>query len=230
MQRYNSSTDLTKNALASQGYAKPTTQHNPLKSRSMECLNQRIVDNDPGEGKHGHKKRDQMTVVKGKHSKDQPPPLNSARLRSYRQVFTNATINVLSDKWVCLEMKNKQKNSGDDATDRVVEVIRISPNGMNILVYAPQKTYMSSDTPPPLPNDPSFIKEFDYDTLPQKYWKKYQYAAKFVNVLRSKTPKITYYTSLAKCMLMENSPKANFEVLFYDGKCVIFCILCHLLH
>lgn len=51
----------------------------------------------------------------------------------------------------------------------------------------------------------------------EKYWKKYQYAAKFVQLVRTKTPKVTFYTRYAKCMLMENSPPADVEICFYDG-------------
>lgn len=52
----------------------------------------------------------------------------------------------------------------------------------------------------------------------EKYWKKYQYATKFVQLVKSKTPKVTLYTKFAKCMLMENSPNADIEVCFYDGE------------
>ena len=44
---------------------------------------------------------------------------------------------------------------------------------------------------------------------------------RFVKLVRSKTPKVTLYTQRAKCMLMENGPNADFEAVFYDGKCVI---------
>lgn len=52
----------------------------------------------------------------------------------------------------------------------------------------------------------------------EKYWKKYQYASKFVQLVKSKTPKVTLYTKYAKVMLMENSPTADLEVCFYDGE------------
>ena len=72
---------------------------------------------------------------------------------------------------------------------------------------------------PPLPGTTS-AKEYSYYQLPQKYIKKYQYAARFVNLVRSRTPKVTLYTKRAKCMLMENLPKPDFDVIFYDGaKC-----------
>ena len=38
-----------------------------------------------------------------------------------------------------------------------------------------------------------------------------------MNLVRSKTPKMTLYTRTAKCMLMENGPNPDFEVIFYDG-------------
>lgn len=57
----------------------------------------------------------------------------------------------------------------------------------------------------------------------EKYWKKYQYASKFVQLVKSKTPKVTLYTKYAKVMLMENSPNADLEVCFYDGE--LMCVL-----
>lgn len=59
---------------------------------------------------------------------------------------------------------------------------------------------------------------FDFFFLLEKYWKKYQYASKFVQLVKSKTPKVTLYTKYAKVMLMENSPNADLEVCFYDGE------------
>lgn len=56
----------------------------------------------------------------------------------------------------------------------------------------------------------------------EKYWKKYQYATKFIQLVKSKTPKVTLYTKFAKCMLMENSPSADLEMCFYDGGYCMF--------
>lgn len=71
---------------------------------------------------------------------------------------------------------------------------------------------------PPTPPPQHQIKVYAYDELPPKYRKRYEYAARFVRLVRSKTPKVTMYTKQAKCMLMENSPSADFEVNFYSGK------------
>ena len=42
---------------------------------------------------------------------------------------------------------------------------------------------------------------------------------RFVDVVRSKTPKVTFYVRRDKFMLMENSPQADFEAVFDDGAC-----------
>ena len=77
---------------------------------------------------------------------------------------------------------------------------------------------------PPTPPPQQQIKVYAYDELPPKYRKRYEYAARFVRLVRSKTPKVTMYTKQAKCMLMENSPSADFEVNFYSGKTRPFII------
>ena len=159
------------------------------------------------------------TIAAANNAKDHPPPLNSSRLRPIRQKTRNAIVNILSDGWICLEFIKQKGGSG-----KVAEVLKISPNGMDVLVYTPNKTE-ESDSPPPPPTNLKHIKNFTHQSLPQKYWRKYQYAVRFVNLVRSKTPKVTLYTKLAKCMLMENEPEADFEVNFYDGKYTIFCDL-----
>ena len=86
-------------------------------------------------------------------------------------------------------------------------------------MYAPAQGTGSElrDTPPSPPAPGANVKEYEYSQLPHKYWKRYQYAARFVRLVRSKTPKVTLYTKRAKCMLMENGPEADCEVVFYDG-------------
>ncbi|XP_022326348.2 serine/threonine-protein kinase PLK4-like isoform X4 [Crassostrea virginica] len=139
-------------------------------------------------------------------------PLSAVRLCPIRQKTRNAVVNIMENGEVCLEfVKQKQK------VEKVMEVFVISPDGMGIKIYQPNhgKGEPIQDHPLPLPESPS--KQFSFDELPEKYWKKYQYAARFVKLVRSKTPKVTIYTSKAKCMLMENSPNHDFETVFYDG-------------
>lgn len=70
------------------------------------------------------------------------------------------------------------------------------------------------DCPPDLPASGA-DSIYSYENLPSKHWKKYIYAYRFVQMVRGKTPKITYYNSQAKCQLMETID--DFEVVFYDG-------------
>ncbi|XP_041463144.1 serine/threonine-protein kinase PLK4-like isoform X2 [Lytechinus variegatus] len=141
------------------------------------------------------------------------PPLNATRLRPIRQRTRNAVVSIMPGGEVCLEfLKTK------DGQDRVVEVLRISQDGMQVTIYQPNggKGFPIMEDPPSPPQD-SGITTHSYHDLPSKYWKKYQYASRFIQLVRSKTPKVTLYTSEAKCMLMENGPTADFEACFYDG-------------
>uniref|UniRef100_A0A669QVW4 Serine/threonine-protein kinase PLK4 n=1 Tax=Phasianus colchicus TaxID=9054 RepID=A0A669QVW4_PHACC len=94
--------------------------------------------------------------------------------------------------------------------------IRQKTKNAVIAVYHPNegRGFLLDDRPPIPPEDSCM---YNFDNLPEKYWKKYQYAAKFVQLVRTKTPKVTFYTRYAKCMLMENSPPADVEICFYDG-------------
>ena len=81
----------------------------------------------------------------------------------------------------------------------------------------------SSNKATPIPKESHRHKGFQlhsthsYHDLPPRYWKRYQYAAQFVQLVRSKTPKVTLYTEEAKCMLMENGPPSDLEACFYNG-------------
>eukprot|EP00057_Strongylocentrotus_purpuratus_P014161 XP_011668635.1 PREDICTED: serine/threonine-protein kinase PLK4 [Strongylocentrotus purpuratus] len=141
------------------------------------------------------------------------PPLNATRLRPIRQRTRNAVVSIMLGGEVCLEfLKTK------DGQDRVVEVLRISQDGMQVTIYQPNggKGFPIMEHPPSPPQD-SGITKHSYHDLPSKYWKKYQYASRFIQLVRSKTPKVTLYTPHAKCMLMENGPTADCEACFYDG-------------
>ncbi|XP_066537419.1 serine/threonine-protein kinase PLK4 isoform X2 [Hoplias malabaricus] len=139
------------------------------------------------------------------------PPLCAARLKPIRQKTKNAVVSILDTGEVCMELLK-----GQGAQERVKEVLRISCDGSMVTVYQPNegKGFPVLDNPPSPPED---IFICGYEDLPEKYWKKYQYATKFVQLVKSKTPKVTLYTKFAKCMLMENSPNADLEVCFYDG-------------
>nr|SVE84168.1 EOG090X03P9 [Daphnia pulex] len=141
------------------------------------------------------------------------PPLSTARLKASRQRTKNAICSILEQGEVCLEFIRKVKE-----TERIVDVCRISGDGMRIVLYQPNngKGVAVADVPPPLPSKGADAI-YSYESLPSEYWKKYTYASRFVNLSKAKTPKVTIFTARAKCILMENGPNADFEALFYSG-------------
>nr|XP_020446522.1 serine/threonine-protein kinase PLK4 [Monopterus albus] len=143
--------------------------------------------------------------------RDIVPPLCASRVKPIRQKTKNAVVSILDTGEVCMELL--KCHSGQE---RVKEVLRISCDGSMVTIYQPNggKGFPVLDCPPAPPED---ILICSYEDLPEKYWKKYQYASKFVQLVKSKTPKVTLYTKYAKVMLMENSPNADLEVCFYDG-------------
>ncbi|XP_023212666.1 serine/threonine-protein kinase PLK4-like [Centruroides sculpturatus] len=119
-------------------------------------------------------------------------------------------VNILSNGEVCIEfLKNANQQ------ERIVDVCRISQDGLKITVYKPDGKHSPSLTDRSL--SVSKQKVYSYENLPRQYWKKYLYAARFVKLVRAKTPKITYYSERAKFMLMENAPDADFEGSFMLG-------------
>ncbi|KAK9508910.1 hypothetical protein O3M35_006351 [Rhynocoris fuscipes] len=140
-------------------------------------------------------------------------PLNSERLQPTRHKTKNAVLSILENGEVCVELlKGKSSKS-----EKVTEVCRISSDGLRIVIYKPEgRGTPVSETPPPVPQSGA-DSIHSYENLPEVHWKKYIYAARFVSLVRAKTPKITLYTQQAKCTLMENSPDPDFEAVFYTG-------------
>ncbi|KAJ6668795.1 hypothetical protein lerEdw1_012279 [Lerista edwardsae] len=164
-----------------------------------------VSENRKNKGKetqYGHPKPMLRSIVS---------PLNAHRLKPIRQKTKNAVVSILDTGEVCMEFLKECHSQ-----ELVKEVLRISGDGSGIIVYHPNegRGFPLNDRPPPSPED---LNVYNFDNLPEKYWKKYQYAAKFVQLVRSKTPKVTFYTRYAKCMLMENSSPADVEICFYDG-------------
>ncbi|KAL2099347.1 hypothetical protein ACEWY4_005827 [Coilia grayii] len=150
-------------------------------------------------------------MQRGDAPKSQLPPLCTARLKPIRQKTKNAVVSILESGEVCMELLK-----GVGPQERVKEVLRISSDGAMVTIYQPNdgRGFPVLDTPPSPPED---ILICSLQDLPEKYWKKYLYATKFVQLVKSKSPKVTLYTSFGKCMLMENTPNADLEVCFYDG-------------
>uniref|UniRef100_A0A182MRM6 Serine/threonine-protein kinase PLK4 n=1 Tax=Anopheles culicifacies TaxID=139723 RepID=A0A182MRM6_9DIPT len=108
------------------------------------------------------------------------------------------------------------KPRGRQQEDRVVDVCRISTDGLRFMLYQPDgnRGVPIKNEPPDLPSG-GINCIYNYEEIPEKHWKKYVYAARFVNMVKAKTPKVTLYSDKAKCQLMETM--RDFEVIFYDG-------------
>nr|CAG4639059.1 EOG090X03P9 [Daphnia magna]SVE80028.1 EOG090X03P9 [Daphnia magna]SVE81851.1 EOG090X03P9 [Daphnia magna]SVE82989.1 EOG090X03P9 [Daphnia magna] len=141
------------------------------------------------------------------------PPLSTARLKATRQRTKNAVCSILEQGEICLEFIRTRSGA-----ERIVDVCRISGDGMRIVLYQPNngKGIPVADVPPPLPSKGSDAI-YCYENLPSEHWKKYLYASRFVSLVKAKTPKVILYSDRAKCLLMENGPNADFEALFYSG-------------
>lgn len=187
-----------------------------LRERNMDAL---PIQDRQKKKQYSGKENEIPSLVKAKHTDQKNSqqssdkmmnPLSSRRLRPIRQKTRNAVVSVLHDETVNLEFL--QQRSG---VNYVIEVVKISSDGTKITVFDPNGKVgvPLQDTPVPLPASATV---YTHDSLPRKLWKKYQYAEKFVRLVKMKTPKITFYSSRAKCSLMENKP-SNFEVNFYSG-------------
>lgn len=139
-----------------------------------------------------------------------PPRLTTCRLRPTRQKTKNVVAHISDNGEVCLEFVKMKKGE-----EKVGEVMRISADGERVVVYNPGAGTMLGPIPSKMPSEGADFF-YSYQTLPQKYWKKYQYAARFINLVKASTPKIILYTSQAKCYVMENEEK-DFEMHFYNG-------------
>ncbi|XP_045491516.1 serine/threonine-protein kinase PLK4 [Colias croceus] len=141
------------------------------------------------------------------------PPLCADRLPTISHRTRNAILKIEPSGVTVQFIKKK----GKDREERVVEICTISKDGMKIEIYSPEKTREKLNTVEQTPN-PDEI--FSYHNLPQKHWKKYLYAARFVDLVKAKTPKITLYTLLAKCQLMENG--IDIEMFFYSSEKITY--------
>ncbi|XP_045783516.1 serine/threonine-protein kinase PLK4 isoform X1 [Maniola jurtina] len=137
------------------------------------------------------------------------PPLCAERLPTISHRTRNAILKIEP----CGVIVEFIKRKGKDREEKIVEICKISKDGMKIIIHSVDK---EKDKVLGVEYNPKPEEIFSYHNLPQKHWKKYLYAARFVDLVKAKTPKITIYTSLAKCQLMENG--TDIEMFFYNGE------------
>nr|CAG4640740.1 EOG090X03P9 [Eulimnadia texana] len=194
----------------------PSCSHAELcQCRSKRSTSLQRANHPPqhSSGTHASVQEINPPAANGQSLRDLAPPLSTARLRPTRQKTKNAVCSILENGEVCLEfikIRNKE--------DRITDVCRISSDGMRIVLYHPNegKGVRVTESTPCLPEKGAdFI--YSYENLPNQHWKKYLYAERFVGLVKAKSPKITFYSNEAKCLLMENSPNPDFEANFFSG-------------
>lgn len=175
----------------------PSYQYNPLPQGSFSYTNQ-----------NGQ-------VCLAAEKRIDVPPLNTIRLQPTRHKTKNVILSIMDEPpgEVVLEFIKYKVKHGEE---RVYDVCRISSDGLRIVLYQPNggKGMSVQQQPPDLPSNGT-NDMFCYENLPEKHWKKYMYAHRFVQMVQAKTPKITFYSEIAKCQLMENLQE--FEMCLYKG-------------
>lgn len=194
---------------SNQSYQVPTSNTGNLNSQ-ISLNNLHISDDIPP---NVLKKRNGNESTKKIVKTQNLVQLCSQRLLPTRHQTKNAILSILNGGEVVVEFIKKK---GSAKKDVICEVMRISPDGLRIILYEPEggRGLPPAQEPPPLPAQGA-DQIFSIENLPEKHWKKYMYAFKFVELVRAKTPKVTLYSDKAKCLLMENL--LDFEVCFYEG-------------
>ncbi|KAI8802483.1 hypothetical protein BJ742DRAFT_873207 [Cladochytrium replicatum] len=142
----------------------------------------------------------QLEPAKPSNNVDSLIPFSTLRLKPIKQRTRQGKVAILQNGDVILDL--------DGEPDLVV----FSGDSSQLKLYD-----RSVD-----PEHPTTVPTHVYgrDHLPASHLKKYRYAARFVDLVRSKTPKVVFYSPQAKCVLMENDPRADFEMTFYSGMTV----------
>ncbi|KAJ3393904.1 Serine/threonine-protein kinase plk4 [Entophlyctis sp. JEL0112] len=125
---------------------------------------------------------------------------STKRLKPMQQKTKHGDISILSNGSILVDFSREPYLILISADSKWVQLCdrQKSSKTSTVADISPYKTYPSAKLPPNLS-------------------KIFAYAAKFVDLVRSKTPKIVFYSPQAKCLLMENSPQPDFEMNFYSG-------------
>lgn len=168
--------------------------------------------------------------AKSQNSEHTMQPISTERLRPIRQKTRNAVVSILSDGTVALEFLQSR-----NGIDYVVEVIRISEDGIKVTQYQPngKSGIQLLETPPDVCHSAIC---YAFSGLPSKLWKKYQYAEKFVRLVKMKTPKVLRITQIGTsklfrlqllsesafvaCVISIRNKSLNYSVYFNGGN---FC-------
>ena len=147
-------------------------------------------------------------------------PINTSRLKPISLSLQNVDVELTEKLATILYLYKKVPRE-------VSEIFLVSPDGFNMTVLKTNLPKQSSIVTLPTnehelyvtSSRPGFkiVSKHTYQDLPDKLRKKYLFAHEFINILRTKTPKLTLNTEVCKCCIMENSPTPNIEIQFVCG-------------
>ncbi|KAG5638163.1 hypothetical protein H0H81_001459 [Sphagnurus paluster] len=116
---------------------------------------------------------------------------------------TYGQVTILPSHSLLVDFRESQRRKGLKGD----QVFVVDPDGAKISVYS--APHLSS---PCCLIEP--LQQFSLQDLPQAYWKQYNDAARLVDQIKQRTPRIVLYSPSAKCTLMTNAPHAEIELLF----------------
>jgi hypothetical protein len=120
------------------------------------------------------------------------PVFSTVRLRTMQQNTKHGTISILKNACLLIDFKSEEF------------LIQISDDSQCV-------SYCDRSNPTKL------VCSFKSSNLPSKLVKHFKYASRFVDLVKTKTPKIVFYSPQAKCTLMENTPCPDFHLSFQNG-------------
>jgi polo-like kinase 4 len=136
---------------------------------------------------------------------DRISPFDTHRIKSISHETRTSTVQITDTGHFIIRSKFKKKG-----------IFEVSPDGQKINIYYPHDGDMwSHDQTCDGPYAGyRLYSSHTYTNLPSRYQKKYRYASQFVELVKSKTPKVIYRDDKGKYKLMENG---EFEVSYFDG-------------
>lgn len=123
------------------------------------------------------------------------------RLKPMRQKTKHATVEITFTGHVLLDFTGDKYKVAIPGNGQTINFYRLPLTDSWSVLYSPPDA------------------SYSLETLPQRYIKKYRYAHRFVDVVRSKTAKIIFHSPQAKCLYMETS---DFEAMFRSNVKVHF--------
>ncbi|GLB38488.1 putative serine threonine-protein kinase PLK4 [Lyophyllum shimeji] len=132
-----------------------------------------------------------------------PLPLNATTMSCQTHKTPYGQVTILPSHSLLVDFRESQRRKGLKGD----EVFVVEPDGCKISVYS--APHLSS---PCCLVEPT--QQFSINALPSAYWKQYNDAARLLDQIKQRTPKLVVYSVAAKCTLMANAPQADIELLF----------------